>query len=260
MNRLAWIVLVSVVCPIVSVVEADKGKGKGKSTERYVVTRKVEGGALSYRTMSNEEFTNEQKQLEETYKKELKDWKKSKEGARPNKPRLTKLPGTFKTQAEAEKAGRAHADKTGFYTCWNCRGAGTLSRQSGKKTVRYRCPTCYGRKRIKSKGYAVVRVELGEAWTLLLVRRDQVSSIKPNVPAGSANPAGKKAAKAEKVAYKTKVVRPFGAGAFDAATAAYDGLVAKSKGKKGYTAALQYLPSGLKVQWPSQFYSHWKQK
>ncbi len=240
-----FIVLGCVVC--VRPVLADR-----QEQPRYVVLRRVDNGVLHYEGMTLQQFEERKRAGLEQYEKAHQAWRETRQGKPPVKPRFIKIPGTFKSKEQADAAGRSHADRYGYFTCWRCNGSGEHMRQTVGRP--FPCYVCKGAKRIKSAGYVIVRITVGQArqYSYALTRPRRAELIHREAGLGQAGGFG-----GPSKALSTRKIRAFRAGQLDVAKQNYEKLLKSSTKDLNFVPPTQLdasVDSYLKVRWPDTFY------
>lgn len=233
----------------------------------FVAIRIEVGDKLEYRAVAADQFDQVKADAEAA--------------AKPDKAKVKKI-GTYDTQEEAEKATRAEADKEAYFTCWRCKGEGTVTPPmnfgkpgaggagmgggargaggggaGGGEPKPQTCSVCRGKKRIKSDGYVIYRVQLGDMWSYLLLRNGMFEWIQEemkNGPAAQLGAMGGAQGGADKI--KIAKVETYRPGQFDEARAKYDELKAAADGQAGFMAELSFPGVEIpRVEWPAEFFS-----
>ncbi|MBI4615808.1 MAG: hypothetical protein HY720_19470 [Planctomycetes bacterium] len=231
----------------------------------FVVVRIERGDRLQFQIVPKSQFEATKDRLESEFEAARDRWKKDPKGDEPDRPRIRKLAGEHATKQEAERALREEADRNARFACPRCNGTGEVTTGGGdpddhpvlgvsglkiapkvnqatnpQPATKERCPDCNGHKRTKSDGYALLRVESGEKWTLVLVRRAAQGIYADAVRAAGGS---------------TRVVENFQAGEWDEAHEALATRTGEAKGEEGFDPRLGIQGvRAPRVEWPKEFF------
>ncbi|MBI4613972.1 MAG: hypothetical protein HY720_10220 [Planctomycetes bacterium] len=249
--------------------------------EEFSVMRIEQGEKLEYRVLSASQYDQTKGEVEDAYKQAAEEWRKSRTGDEPARPKITKVSGKFATQEEADAAARKDADKTGYFECWRCQGTGEVmdelkalsgggpggmgmgmgGRPAGggaNAPQAEPCPVCKGRKRTKSDGYIILKITYGDAWGYRLVRKgmlnrlNELAKILAAMQAQAGNAGGGQ--NTPKPGFQQ--VSTFSVGEFDDAKAAFDKLQQEAESKDGFVSMFNVPGFELpEVSWPREFFA-----
>lgn len=242
------------LCGILTLLGLAVPTGHAGADEKYVVLREVKDGVLVYTNLTEEVFQATKRAGQERYENEQREWLKTRQGPRPVEPRYSTIPGTYKSKELADAAGRAHADRTGYFTCWRCDGTGEHERETANR--KHACWVCKGAKRIRGNGYQIVKITLDRKWTYGLSRRDVAGLIPREAGAGGAGGSGIFSGLGDKT-YSFGNVRDFPPGAYDQARQVHQEMLKAAAGQAGFLQPSELnaaVDSYLAVKWPDKFY------